>query len=195
MGADHGHDIVQRHQLQAGHGFELAVVDMGNLAAHHGRSGEGGDLQAVHPHIDAVLRSAIDLVRRVQALHGLADQLEVLVGLERDVLGSGQFRGRRGERTVRQFAAAMRVIDHLAAFGPQAGRIDFPLLRRRLHHHGAAGGADLAQRHIEAADRSRTAGGHAMRARAAIHRIDRGGGQGRHIGEIDIQLVRQQLGE
>ena len=112
----------------------------------------------------------------------------------RQVLRRRQLGGARRKFAIGKLATAMGVVDHLPALGTQAGGIDFPLLRGGLHHHGAARRADLAQRRIEAADRGRAAGGHAVRTRAAVERVDRRRRQRRHIGEIHIQFIGEKLG-
>ncbi len=195
MRADHGHDIVQHHQLHAGHGLSLLSSTWATLPPTTGEAARAAifspSMRTSMPYC-ALPLTLSGVSRRFT---GLPISLRSLSALSLTSCGAGSLAARRRERAIGQFAAAMGVVDHLTAFGAQGGGIDFPLLGGRLHHHGAARGAHLAQRRIEAADRGRTAGGHAMRARAAIERVDRRRRQRRHIGEIHIQFIGQKLGQ
>ena len=155
---DHRHRIVEAHHLaHALDGLRLAVVEARELAAEHRAGRHRRDLHARKPDVDAELRLAVDLVGSVEALGGLADQLECARILERHVVGHRQLRGRLGERPIGELAPGRRM-DHLALLGAAGERIDVPGLGCGRHQHAAGGRAGAAQRLPEGAHRGRAAG-------------------------------------
>ena len=108
MVADHGHQIVEDDDLtDARDRHGRGIVDTDHLAAEHGTRGEGGELHPRRQRVDAVLRRAVRLVRRVQPLQRLADQAEVLGVLQRRIRRR-QCRGTAGQGGVGQLAARRR---------------------------------------------------------------------------------------
>ena len=103
----HRHRVVQANDLaHARDRFGPGVVDAREPAAEHGAGGERGDFHVRKSHVDAELRRAVDLGRRVHALGGRADQLEVFRVFE----GHAARHPQRGG-LVDQRAVAERAID------------------------------------------------------------------------------------
>ncbi len=75
---NHRDEIVEHHHLPyAGDGERTRLVNRADLSANHGRGRQRGELHARQHHVDAVDHFASRLVRRVDAVHRLADQTEL----------------------------------------------------------------------------------------------------------------------
>ena len=75
--ADHGHEIVEHHDLShPGNRSGPTIIYVSHFAAEHGAGRERCELDARWHRIDAVLRPAVGLVRGVQTLERSADQAE-----------------------------------------------------------------------------------------------------------------------
>ena len=134
MIADHRDGIVEANHLAhtfKGHGF--AVVHALQLAAEDRTRGDRGEGHAGDHCVDAELRLAVHLFRRVEALCGRPDEGKVLGTFERDILRHGKFRGRADESAIFESLPGRR--NHLALFGATRGWLDLPLGRGRLDQH------------------------------------------------------------
>ena len=180
--ADHRHQVVEHDDLaHAGTALAAAVVDVRDLAAEHRAGRERRELHARQHGVDAVDRLAVDLVGRVEALQRLADQLEILRILQRRILRRRDSAAARvDQRAVAERAAACGMRD-LAVRRRAACRVDLPLLRGRLHQHGARRGAGLAQRRPERADGIGIAGDLDAEDRIAIELVVR-----RRVLQLDL---------
>jgi hypothetical protein len=122
----------------------FAVVDLRRLRAGLRRARHHGHQHAGHLRIDAVLRRAVELARRVQPARALAQDAEVLRILQHRRGRHGQL-GRRGrERAVAELLAAL--VD--APGRPRCGtrRRHLPLRGGGGHEHLARRGTGLAHR-------------------------------------------------
>ena len=132
----HLHHLADTSHLQGG-----AVIQRLDGAAEHRRARHHGSQQTIELHIDAELRTTIDLLRRIQPTRRLADQLPVFLILQRH-------RGRRRQLggIVDQCAKTQSLIagNHLPVLGTAISNGNTPSRRRRLHQHRARGGAGLA---------------------------------------------------
>ena len=122
--------------------------------------------------VDAVDRLAVDLVRRVEPLQRLADIAKSLGSFSGDILRRRHLARRQRQRAIGELAAARGMRD-LAFRCRAACRLDLPLLGRGLHQHGARGGAGLAQRLPERADRVGIAGHLQAEGRIAVELVVR----------------------
>src|SRR6266571_2576635 len=125
-----------------GMAFALASSTLATLPPNTGQMATAANFMP-EPHVDAELRRAVDLLRRVEPLHGRADQLEVLGVLEGHAARHRKERGAVDESTVRQTAAG-RSVHHHAVRGTTRAGLDLPGLGRGGHEHGAGGGAGAA---------------------------------------------------
>jgi hypothetical protein len=155
-----GHDadaVGQPHGGEhAGHFLDLGVVPALRRAGVHRRVQGGGIDHPGQLHVDRVLRGAVHLERRIAARHGLADEPEVLLGLE--LLGIDGRQRRRDLAEGRDLAVAQALavggIDDGAWLGLQGCGIDAPFLRRVRHQHLAHLGAGGAQVGVVELDRA-----------------------------------------
>jgi len=192
--ADHRDKILEHDHLPYARDFPgLDIVDVPDFAAEHRTGGQGCELQARQHDIDAVQRFAVDLVRCVEALERLADQLEILRVLERRILGRCQTPGTVDQRRVGETAAA-RVMDDFAFLGAYGGGVHLPYLGSGLNQHGARARSRLAQGQPERPHRIGIAGD--LNAECGV-RIELVVGRGmfeRHTGEVGVELFGQYHG-
>ncbi|MGY4367712.1 hypothetical protein ACVW1A_003777 [Bradyrhizobium sp. LB1.3] len=188
MIADHGDHVVEHDDLaHAGEFDRGAVVDLADLAAEHGAGSDGCELHAGQDRVNAVDGLAVDLVRRVEPLQGLADDNEVLGVLDRDILRRRlALRGER-HRAIAELAAARGMRD-LALRGRAACGLDTPLAGCGLHQHRARGGAGLAQRRPPGTDRVGVAGRLQAESRIAVELVVR-----RRVLDLDLAPVGVEL--
>ncbi len=186
MVAHHGDQVVQLHDLaHAGDRLGLAVVHAGDLPPHHRARGQGGDLEARQPDVDAVLRRSVHLLRGVEPLGRRADQLEVLRILELHVGGDRQLGRGIGQLAVAQFFAGVR---YGSIFRLARGRIDVPALGRGGDQHGARGGAGLPERRVERPHRAGRAGDLEAEQRVGVELVVGRGVRGLHLIPGDLEL-------
>ncbi len=158
MIADHGDRVIDFDDLaHAGNLLRVGIVDAGERAAEHRAIGDGRVDHVGHAHVQSEHSGAVYFLRRIEALHRGADQLEIFRIFQRHVLRRGQFRRGVHQLSVTNAAVAGRM-NHLPGFCMTAGRIDLPLLRGRADQYGACGRAGTAHRLPGIADRRRTAG-------------------------------------
>ena len=154
---DHGHGVVEGDDaVHARHRQSGRFVEGADRAAEHGRSGNGGDLHARHLHVDAEHRGAVHLPGHVEPLGRRADDAEGARILELHLGRDGQLR-RRVDQVAVADAPAARGVEHDAALGRQRARVDLPGFGGSGDQHLPRGGAGLAQRQVEGADRRRAA--------------------------------------
>ena len=158
MIADHGDRVVNFDDLaHAGNFLRVGIVDTCERAAEHRAVRDRRVDHVRHAHVQSEHGGAVHFLRRIEALHGGADQLEVFRIFQRHVLRRGQFRRGIHQLSVTDAAIAGRM-NHLPGFCMTACRIDLPLLRGSADQYGACGRAGTAHRLPGIADRRRTAG-------------------------------------
>ena len=118
---------------------------LSDLAAEHRRLPDRGVHHVRHAHVDAEHRPAAHLVREIEARDRLADQAELVGGLERRLGRRRERRGRRGELAVAR-DLALRAMHHPAARGVALRDRHAPALGRRQLQHLARRRTGLAQR-------------------------------------------------
>ena len=129
--------VLQGNDLpHAGDLFRLAVIDVPDLAAKYGAGQQRRELHPRRQDVDSVNRLAVDLLRRVEPLERLADQLEVGYCFELRLARRRESSRLLYQRRVRQRTPA-RWVDNLATLGAASIRIRPPAARRRLYQHGA----------------------------------------------------------
>jgi hypothetical protein len=154
---DDGDGIVEADDLaHALDGFRSRVVHALHATAEDRRLRERCDLHAGRPYVDAVHGRSVDLRRRVEALQGLADQLEVLRLLERNLRGDRKARRVGGKLAVAQLSPG-RFVNHHSALRATGRRIDVPAVCRGRDEHRSRGCAGFAHRLPCAAYRIRVA--------------------------------------
>ncbi len=106
MVGDHGDEVIELYDLpHAFHRLGLAVVDAFELAAEDRARRERREFQARQQGVDAEFGRAVHLRRRIGALRGRSDQLEILRILQRDFIGGRIGRRLVGERAIGELAA------------------------------------------------------------------------------------------
>src|SRR5439155_3868381 len=113
-------------------------------------------LDTRRPDIDAIDGGSVDLRRRIEALRRCADDLEILLWLERHFFRDWHPRRVGSEVAIFQLSPGWWVT-HFAALRVTGRRVDVPALGRRRHEHGPCGRAGLAQRLPSPAHRIRVA--------------------------------------
>ena len=140
---DHRHAAGHLHHVaHAGHRARLGGVErLDRTAEHRGTQHDRGE-QAFELHVHAETGLAGDLLRRIQALGRLADQLPVLrvAQLQRIECWRGLLAGVVGEFAVAQARGAGH---HRAVLGAQLVDGNLQSRGRRLQQHGPRGGAGL----------------------------------------------------
>ena len=164
---EHRHAVGNgQHSAHARYRPCCSFIEAGGFGAGQWRARHHSDQQAAHLGIDAVLRAAVHFLRRVEPLHGSAQQPEFGLGLQPGRSRNRQFRGAANQRAVRQ-PSAIRP-KHLALLGAQQSGVEFPMRRCCRHQHLARRRAGLAQRHPVGADRGAAAGGLQAKHRVVV---------------------------
>src|SRR5882672_7910012 len=159
--------------LHALHALDLGGVEALHLAAEHRAF---LDRRVQHPRqldVDAVDHLAVHLVGRVEALHGLADDLPVLRILQLHFLRHLEARRGLGHLAVADLALRRAVRDDAVRRGA-FGRRDVPLSGRRLDEHRASRGAALAHVLVRITDAAAAVGGEITPSTLALHAFARG---------------------
>ena len=191
---DHGDRVIEPHHLSdTGEGLGLRVVHAGEFAAEHRAGGHARVLHSGNPHIDAVLRRAVHLVRRIEALDGRTDQPEVLRLLELDVAGQTHAGGSVHQRPIVE-ATAGRVVDDGAVLGVTCVRVDLPRRRRGGDEHLARGGARPTEGLEVAPHRCRASRFLYAEGRLRVPRIVRGRVLEAHLAQVHLELFGQEHG-
>ncbi len=180
-----------QHVDNAGHLARGRVLEPGERAAEHRAHRGDRDLHARDLHVDAVDRLAVDLGRRIDPLLRRADQRPVLAVLERRIGGQRQGQRDGHQRGIARGPARRGVLDH-SAFDAAPGGIDPPLLRRRLHQHGARDRRSLAQAFPAGTDRCRAARRLQAEQRVGVELVVGRREIRRHLIEPDIEFLRHQ---
>ena len=94
--------------LHARKRLRFGGVEADRLAAEHRATRDSGVDHARPARIDAELRAASDLIRRVEPLHGFADKPELLRILQRHIGGHRELRRRACQFSVAQLARSSR---------------------------------------------------------------------------------------
>ena len=103
---DHGDAVADLHHVfDAGHRLRLGRVEAHHLAAERRALRQCGDQHAGHLGVDAELGRTVDLGRRVEPRHALADVAEVFGRLQRRLFRRRQLRRGFGQLTVAGFLA------------------------------------------------------------------------------------------
>src|SRR5881396_1138419 len=180
----------------AGHLRDLGLVEAHQLAAVHRAGLDRGAQHARQLEIDRIDLAAVQLVGRVQALHGLAGDLPVLRVLELDALriGGCEVRRRDGDPAVGRAALGSGVRDDAVGDGELACR-NLPLLRRRLHEHHARRSAAAAHIVLRAADAAAAAGRHVSPDALAGEVLPGKDVLGRDLLPVALELLGDELRE
>ena len=144
MIGNNGDGVVEAHHLT--HTLDCqrrAVVDAGEVAAKNRARSNGRYLHARYADIDAKLRLAVHLLRRVETLGRRSDQLKVLGILERHFSRHRQPRGQIDERSISE-APTCWWVNNLAAFGKAAHWVHMPATRCGRNQHDSSGSASMA---------------------------------------------------
>jgi hypothetical protein len=142
---NHGDRVVELDDLlHAAAALGRRLVHALEFAAEHRAGGDRRIDHARQPRIDGELGGAVDLERRVEARHRLADQLELIGRTDRRLLVELDLAGVGRERAVVE-TAPRRLVQHLAVGRFAFARRHVPALRRSLDQPHARVGAGLQQ--------------------------------------------------
>ena len=119
-------------------------VEAHNFSAKDRRARDHRRKHAGNVHIQSELRRAVSFRRSIQAMHGLADQREILRILQRNIFRRLDFGCGVREAAIGSAPAAGRV-DHVALLGVAGLRIHIPGLRGGGDEHHARHCAHLAE--------------------------------------------------
>jgi hypothetical protein len=191
MVANHGHGIVDAKDVaHARHGARRGVIEAAQLAAQYRAGRDRRDLHAGQTDVDAEDRAAIDLARRVQPLHRLADDLPFGRRLQRHILRHRLPSGILDQRAVAEAAATRRMRHHAAPGGAFRGRYA-PARRGGTDQHRPGRGTGLPQRRPGTADRGGASGGLRLQLRLPVEFLIGRCGFQLHLIKPDLQLLGQ----
>jgi len=182
----------RQHGLHALDGARPGIVHLGHAPAEHRRPRDQRHAHIGQAVIDAETGPAVDLVARIEAAGGLADQLEVLaVGLHAHALRHRQPGGGLDKAAVGGAPLAAADLDDHAVARVQALERRLPLRRRCLEQHESCAGADGAELGVARGDRCRAAGHLDTEARVRIHLRGRRM-LGAHLVPVAVQFLGDQ---
>ena len=142
---DDGDRVVELDDLlHAAAALGRRLIDASEFAAEHRTGGDRGIDHAGQPRIDGEPGGAVDLERRIEPRHRLADELELVRGADRRLLVELDLAGIGGERAVVE-AASRRLVQYLAVGRFAFARRHVPALRGSLDQPHARAGAGLQQ--------------------------------------------------